>query len=230
MSMLAATPVREQTPVIPEQSFVVRPTTYASYCAISEHLSAARVRMTYHRGRLEFLTLSRLHERLSGLLGRLVEALTEELNIPCATAGSTTLRREDADGGLEPDQCYYLENEPKMRGRDELDLKVDPPPDFAIEVEVSRTAISRMAVYAALGVAEVWRFDGETLHVHQLTPASAYVEVARSPHFPFLRLGEIVNFVRRRHELGETELVRTFRAWVRDQAACGWPLPEQQKC
>ena len=215
-------PVYEREIATSGQRFVLRPTNWVSYRAIADLLGEIHVRLTYDRGRMEFMTLSNLHERLKKLIGRLIEALTEEMNIPLRSAGSTTLNREDLDRGVEPDQCYYLENEPRMRRRDEIDLTRDPPPDLAIEVEVTRSALNRMGIFAALGIPEIWRFDGATLHVHLRTPEGTYVETERSPHFPFLSLTEIVSFIGRRHEMSETELVRSFRAWVRAQIAGGW--------
>ncbi len=218
-----ATPfIQEREIAATGQRFVLRPTNWANYRAFADLLEEVHVRLTYDRGRLEFMTLSNLHERLNRLVARLLEVLTEELNMPLMSAGSTTLNREDLDRGVEPDQSYYLENEPRMRGRDEIDLTRDPPPDLAIEIEVTRSALNRMSIYAALAIPEVWRFDGETLHVHVRTPEGTYVETERSPHFPFLPLAEIVAFIARRHEISETELVRSFRAWVREQIARGW--------
>ena len=98
-------------------------------------------------------------------LGRIIDILAEELEIPYDAGGSTTHKREDLAKGLEPDQCYYIRNEPLIRGRMELDLTHDPPPDLAIEIDISRSSVTRLGIYAALGVPEVWRYDGEALQV-----------------------------------------------------------------
>jgi Uma2 family endonuclease len=208
-----------------EQRFVFRDADWQTYQAFLEALGDRPVRLTYDRGRLELMTLSHGHERCSNLLGRFIEALTEELDMPAQSGGSTTFNREDLDRGLEPDQCYYLENEPKVRDKHEIDLSVDPPPDLAVEVDISRSSLNRMGIYAALGVPEIWRYDGETLQVYQLGPDGEYVQATRSRHFPFLPLEEVTAFLRRRTEMSETSLVRTFRAWVREQAARGWQPP-----
>jgi len=218
-------PPRTSYIIPPGQRFVLRTADWNSYRAFIDLLGESHVRLTYDRGNLELMTLSHFHEWLSKLIGRLVEALTEELDLPLHSAGSTTLDREDLDRGLEPDQCYYLENEPRVRGRDQIDLRTDPPPDLAIEVEVSRTALNRLSIYAALGIPEVWRFDGETLHVLRLSESGTYEETERSPHFPFLPLSEVIAVIGRRHEMSETSLLRSFRAWVREQIPGGWQLP-----
>src|SRR5437867_7161744 len=92
-----------------EQRFVLRNVDWAQYRAFAAALGEAHVRLTYDRGNLEFRTLSHGHERCSKLLGRLIETLTEELDVPRQSGGSTTFDREDLERGLEPDQCYYLD-------------------------------------------------------------------------------------------------------------------------
>jgi len=154
------------------------------------------------------------HERYRSLLGRLIETLTLELDLPCDAAGSTTWRKQLEDRGLEPDECYYLANAERVSGR-KVDLEVDPPPDLAIEVEISRGAFDRLRIYAALGVPEVWRFDGEALRVEQLQADGTYREVAVSPSLPFLPPEEVVRWLRLADTMGQTPWLRQFREWVR---------------
>jgi Uma2 family endonuclease len=199
-----------------EPSFVLRDIDWSGYRSIADSVGESHVRLTYDRGNLELMTLSHGHERWSGLLGRLIEALTEEFDMPCQSGGSTTLNREDLERGLEPDRCYYLEHGSAVRDKDEIDLTVDPPPDLAIEVDISRSSLSRMNIYASLGVPEVWRFDGETLCVFRLDSKARYVESEESPHFPMLPLAEVQAFLLRRNSMDETRLVKAFRAWVRE--------------
>ena len=205
-----------------EQRFLMRNVNWQEYRGFADLLGEWHVRLTYDRGRLEFMTLSHLHELLKKLLAQFVEALTEELDRPRQSAGSTTLDREVLDRGVEPDECFYLDNEPLIRGKDEIDLDVDPPPDLALEIEVSRSALDRLGIYAALRVPEVWRYDGTTLRVYRLTETGEYCEADRSRHFPFLPPGQLEGFLQRRNEMDETSLVKAFRRWVRDQIAQGW--------
>lgn len=200
-----------------EQRFVLRNVSWSEYQSFAETLGERHLRLTFDRGSLEFMTLSLGHERYSSLLGQFVEVLTDELDMPRQSGGSTTFGRADVERGLEPDRCYYLENEPLVRDKDEIDLAIDPPPDLAIEVDVSRSSLNRMGIYAALRVPEVWRFDGETLRAYRLNKRGSYVEVTRSEHFPFLSLAKVAEFLRRRTEMDETRLVRAFRRWVREQ-------------
>src|SRR5262245_38805161 len=97
------------------------------------------IRLTYSGGDLEIMTVSSGHECSKTLIARLLEALTEELDIPIMGVGNTTFRRKDLARGLEPDECWYIEHEEQMRGKAEIDLTIDPPPDLVIEVEVTRS-------------------------------------------------------------------------------------------
>jgi Uma2 family endonuclease len=174
-------------------------------------------RFAYDKGFLEIMSPSIEHEWFHRALGQMVETLTEELNIPRLSAGSTTLKLQLEKRGLEPDECYYLAHEARMRGKRELDLTVDPPPDLAIEVDISRSSIEKLSIYADLGVPEVWFYDGQSLAVHQLQPGGVYVRQNASPAFPFLDLQEIERFMGRWKQLGETAWIRSFRAWIRQQ-------------
>src|SRR3954454_19090485 len=161
----------------PEPRIVLRGVGWEGYERMLELVGDRPIRLTYDRGDLELMVPSHDHERYKSLLGRLIETLTLELDLPCDAAGSTTWRKQLEDRGLEPDECYYLANAERVSGR-KIDLEVDPPPDLAIEVEISRSALDRMGIYAALGVPEVWRFDGETLRVAQLRADGTYADVA----------------------------------------------------
>ncbi|HSQ54410.1 MAG TPA: Uma2 family endonuclease [Gemmata sp.] len=117
---------------------------------------------------------------------------------------------------MEPDESYWIEHEPVVRGRDDIDLEKDPPPDLALEIEISRSVLNRMGVYAALGVPEVWRWDGEQLTIELRTNRGTYRQSERSKAFPFLPIPEFATFLGIT-DLSETQLLRSFRGWVRKQ-------------
>ena len=160
------------------------------------------------------------HEWFHRIWGQVVETITEELNIPRLSAGATTLKLPLEKRGLEPDECYYLAHELQMRQAG-FDLSVDPPPDLAIEVDISRSSLDTLGIYAEIGVPEVWLYDGESLRVHRLREDGVYVQQDASPAFPFLDLKEIEKEVERFMEgfeqLGETGWIRSFRAWVKER-------------
>src|SRR6266478_1708430 len=116
------------------------------------------IRLTYDRGALEIMPLLE-HDIDGRFLGRIIIALTEELGLPILCGGSTTLRRQLHQRGIESDECYWIANEPRMRGRRALNLQRDPPPDLAVEVDVTSSSLDRLDIYATLGVPEIWRLE-----------------------------------------------------------------------
>jgi len=197
-----------------EQRLRLSAIPWEKYLVYSDSLGPRHVRVTYDRGEMEFMTLSPKHEHRKKRLGRFVETMTEEMNIEIASFGSMTCRREDLERGLEADELYWIEHEAEVRDRDEIDFTIDPPPDLALEIEISRSTMDRLAIYAALGVAEVWRWDGETLTVMLLTGRGTYRAAQRSKAFPVLPLKEFTRFLTRTN-VSETQLLRSFRQWVR---------------
>jgi Uma2 family endonuclease len=201
------------------QHIVLRDVSWKSYQLIGEALGARRgLRITFDRGVLEIMAKSRLHEKLSLLLAQIIIILCQELRIPRDSAGSTTLDREDLERGIEPDQCFYLINEPRIRGREQIDLAVDPPPDLAVEIDVSRSSIGRLAIYAAIGIPEAWRFDGKKLEIRQLGADGKYVLVAASRYFPNIPVVEMQSVLERWDEADEESLLQVFRLRVREIA------------
>ncbi len=173
-------------------------------------------RLTYDRGTLEIMMPLPPHERYKRLLGRFVEVITEELEIEICSLGSTTWSREDLQRGLEPDECYYIQNEFVVRGKDEIDLTIEPPPDLAIEVDSTSSSMNRMGIYAALGVPEVWRFDREILTILSLVNGD-YQPCQVSLALPMFNDAVLMNFLELSQTMGETSLIRHVRQWVREQ-------------
>jgi len=199
-----------------EERILLENITWETYEALSDDLGeqSPSIHLAYDEGSLEIMTLSHGHESYGALIGRLIETLTLELDIPIHSGGSNTLKKKLKKKGLEPDECYWLQNEPHMRGKRELSLAKDPPPDLAVEIEITRTVLDRLPIYAALGVPEIWRFDGEELHVHELHKGK-YREKKQSLAFPFLPLDKIVEFIQQSDEMDETSLIRSFIRWIR---------------
>jgi Uma2 family endonuclease len=195
--------------------------SWDEYIKFSDSLPERRVRVTYDRGEMEAMTVSSEHEGDKSLLGRLVEALTEEMEIDIKSCGCMTCRREELQRGVEGDEGYWIEHEAEVRGKRHIDLDIDPPPDLFIEIEISRSALNRMAIFAALRIAEVWCWDTHTLRVFLLTAEGTYRPSDKSKAFPFLPLAEFAKFLRPT-KLSETQLIRSFRAWVCEQIARGW--------
>jgi Uma2 family endonuclease len=202
---------------IPQTGIVLKNISWQTYESLVKELAEQPgIRLTYDRGTLEIMTPLDLHEGNNKILGRFVETVTEELNVEIRSLGSRTCKREDLARGLEPDQCYYIENESLIRNVKQIDLNEYPPPDLAIEIDITSSSINRMALYASLGVPELWRYDGSHLIFYQLE-GQQYVECEVSPHFPFLSPSEIIRFLETQENVGETSMIRGFRQWVRSQ-------------
>jgi len=199
-----------------EQRFLLRDVDWKAYRQISDALEGRHLRFTYDRGNLEFMDISSTHANCSRLLGRLVIALTEELALPIRSLGDMTCDREDLERGLEPDECFYVENESRVRGKKRINLATDPPPDLAIEVDITSSSLRRMDIYAAIGVPEVWRYDETSLIVYRRQEDGSYAESEHSQHFLDTPVSQIATFLNRRDQMDENSLVREFRTWIRD--------------
>jgi Uma2 family endonuclease len=174
------------------------------------------IRLTYDQGKLEIMTPLDPHESNSEVIGRFVTALTEELDIEIRSLGSRTCQREDLARGLEPDKCFYIQNEAIVRSLEQIDLNEYPPPDLAIEIDITSSSMNRLGIYTALGVPEIWHYDNGRLMILQLEDGE-YRECDRSPSLPLLTPSEIMRFLELGKTMGETSLIRLFREWVRSQ-------------
>lgn len=176
------------------------------------------VRLTYDRGELEIMVPLLEHDDDGRFLGDLVFVLTEELGLPLKRGGSTTLRRRARRRGIEADECFWITNAHHMAGRRRLDLRTDPPPDLALEVDVSRSSLDRLSIYAALRVPEVWRLEGDTLIFHVLRPDGTYAIAAASRSFPLVSPADLLRFLQQARQAGdENAVIRQFRDWVRQR-------------
>jgi len=174
------------------------------------------LRMTYYQRTLELMTPLPEHERYSWTLGRLVAALSEELGMEIVGLKSTTWRSKPKTVGKEADECFYIQNEALVRGKLKIDLTVDPPPDLAIEIDVTHASIDKMAVYAELKVPEVWHWQKGKLTLNILTD-TGYVESESSLAFGSFPVKELAQFMQPDPQKGENARLREFREWVRQQ-------------
>ena len=134
------------------------------------------------------------HETLNRAVTTIVEVLAEEMNIDIVNAGSTTFKREDLARGFEPDTAFYIRNAERVGGKDELDLRVDPPPDLVVEIDLTSPSLDKMRIYAAVGVPEIWRYDGGALKIF-VPKAKAYCEQEKSLALPKLTNETLLRFI-----------------------------------
>jgi Uma2 family endonuclease len=171
-------------------------------------------RMVYLDGELLLMSPSFSHERLKERMGDLVKVVAEELDIPFVTSGQTTFRRRKKRGGVEADQSFYFANEARIRGKDQIRLRIDPPPDLAIEAVYSHAAEAAVEVYRRLGVPEVWVCDEAVLAILVLGDDGRYARSPTSRAFPFLAAEEISDWVRRPQTESELRWLKDLRRWA----------------
>jgi Uma2 family endonuclease len=190
---------------------------WKAYEAILDAMGDRRLRHTYDRGTLEIMSPLKRHDRTKKIVARMIEAASSALRIDIQSIGSTTLRKKEKEKGLEPDECYYVAHEADVRHYDDYDPDRDPPPDLAIEVDVTHSSLSRMDVYRGLGISEVWRLQGGEVTFYQLV-RGRYSRIDKSIAFPMITSAIVTKFLALRHEVSENELIRRFVTWVRKAA------------
>lgn len=202
--------------VPPGHQLLLKDVSWQMFEKILEELGETRAaRVSYSKGMLEIMTPLAEHEDDKVIIGDLVKALLEELDIEFRSLGSTTFKNEDMRQAVEADDCFYIQNEAVIRGKKRINLSVDPPPDLAIEIDItSRTKFNN---YEALGVPELWRYNGRKLQINVLQ-AGKYVESSTSYYFPALPIGQVIHqYVEQSKTLGRNATMRAFRNWVRQQ-------------
>lgn len=199
-----------------QQHIVLNGISWETYEQLLHDLQERHIRVTYDRGDLEMMAPLASHEGWKGRYGRLIELMCEERELDIEPLGSTTFRREELEKGLEPDECYYVQHADAIRARqgEDIDLTVDPPPDLAIEIDITRASIPKQPIYAALGVPELWRFDGVRLTVLRLR-GGKYEGAESSGVFPFLPMSRFQEFARRLASERQPPVLREFRNWVK---------------
>ena len=198
----------------PGQRLLVYGLQWSEFEAILTELGEKRAsRIAYNNGILEIRMPLPEDEVDKELIGDLIKILLEELDIDCECFGSTTFKKKEANVGLEPDQCFYIKNHQQMRGKRRLHLAIDPPPDLAIEVDV--TSKTQIDAYTRLGVPELWVYEGKKLKIY-LLEAGQYQNAATSPTFPNLPILEwIAEVLEQSQAIGRSPALRAFRKKIR---------------
>ncbi len=194
---------------------VLRDISWETYEKLLEIFSDRSIpRITFYRGILELMVPLPEHETYSWTLGQLIVAMTEEMELEIRGLKSSTWRSKPKATGKEADECFYIQNEAKIRNKLQIDLTVDPPPDLAIEVDLTHSSIDAMSVYAELKVPEVWLWRKGKLTI-KILKEGGYVESENSlafGSFPVKEIGQFMNF---ESDKGHNAKMREFRQWVR---------------
>lgn len=209
---------------------VLRGISYAEYAALRDKPGNDHVKMTFDgpAGLLEIeMPQGLLHESVSRLLCLLIAAFCEERGLPMRAAGSVTQQSERADRGCESDECFYLSSAARIAGKDELDLDAgDPPPDLAVEVDVFSPGVSKLPIYHALGVPEVWVWADGAVAVYRRGPERMEPAAAAggdggdavSGELPGFPVAAAAGLLARRAEADQTALLAEWRATLRAAA------------
>lgn len=202
--------------VPPGQRVLLQDVTWQELETILEELGEHRAaRIAYDRGILEIMAPLPEHEDDKEIISDLVKALLEELDIEFRCLGSTTFKNQAMAQGIEPDQCFYIKNERKVRGKKRLDLTVDPPPDLALEIDI--TSRTHPNIYQALKVSELWCFERGKLQILILQDGH-YVESGQSLNFPLFPLIEAIpEYLNQSMTAGRNATLKAFRLWVQKQ-------------
>ena len=199
----------------PEEIIRLSGISWKTYETLLEELSDRRLRLTYNRGNLEIMAPSPEHELNKRVLGRFIETIAEELEVNIYPLGSTTFKQPKLIG-VEPDECFYIRNIAAVQGKRRLNMAEDPAPDLIVEIDITSSSQNRLQVYADLGVAEVWIYNGESLVIQQLQNGT-YIATQTSQFFISLPISEVANWLQRSTTIDYLALVKEFRLWVRSQ-------------
>jgi Uma2 family endonuclease len=204
----------KQIIVPPGHQLILRDVNWDQFEEILDNLGPTRgTRLSYSKGVLEFMTPLPEHEDDKVIIGNFVEIILEEMDIEFRNLGSTTLKNRKMSQAVEPDSCFYIENEAIIRGRKRLDLENDPAPDLAIEIDI--TSRTRFDNYEQLGVKELWRFDGSKLEINLLENGQ-YIQSEISRLFPSLLIAEMLpKYLEDSKIKGRTATMKVFRNWIR---------------
>jgi Uma2 family endonuclease len=201
---------------LPEGASIHLPNVrWDTYTSIVKELDGeGRVRLAYDRGDLYLMTKSRRHEIISRLFFPLIEVLVEARGGDFLSIGEATLNSQLAERGIEADECFYFHHIAEQNQEKDYDLAIDPPPDLAIEVDITSGSIPKFPIYAAIGVPELWRHDGKQVQFYRLEDED-YYEIDASDLFPFLTPDVVLEFLEEGEAEGTIAMVKKFRKWVR---------------
>jgi Uma2 family endonuclease len=194
----------------PGSHVLISNVTWEQYEALLEDLGEDRhiPRINYCNGTLELMSPLPAHERPHRIIADIVKAILDAQDRAWEDFGSTTFKRSQR-AGLEPDTCFYIQNAEQVRSLLRMNMEQDPPPDLAIEADV--TSKTTLEAYAVLQVPEVWIYDNGKLTINLLQNGE-YQELTTSPTFPNMPITEMIPLlVKRAFEEGTSTMLRSLR-------------------
>ena len=201
----------------PASTLTLRGLSWDEYEALLDAVGeTSALRISYDEGTLQVMTLSSEHEHYAGLIKDFVRLASLVLRIKVLSFGSTTIKKVHALKGTEPDACFYVQSAGKIGNKIHIDFATDPPPDIVVEVDISHESMTKLPIYAGLGVPEVWHFDGRVLTIYRLEQ-DHYVISPDSVALPVLTSERLTEFLNRAEKEGQYETVVAFEEWLRNQ-------------
>jgi Uma2 family endonuclease len=198
-----------------EQRILLRNVSWETYeRLLADQVDRSAPRLTFDRGELEIMSPSPEHERYNDAVRVIVDVLADELSLEIEGLGATTFKRAEIERGFEPDSCFYVQNEARARGKTRIDLSVDPPPDFIVEIDIASTSRDKFPIYADIGVPEVWLYNGAKLAIFRLD-SGRYVEIDSSAALPRVSSADLTSLLELRKKAGRTSWLRGVRLWAR---------------
>jgi Uma2 family endonuclease len=205
----------------PEQRMVLYHVSWDTYeRLLHDYEQCSSPRFTYDRGILEIMSPFSQHEAYGRFLDCLMIAWADATDTLVRITGSTTYKREDLQRGFEPDSSYYIQHEPWVRGKERIDLHVDPPPDLLVEIDITHSSLDKLSIYAQVGVPEVWRYDGAQLHLLVLREGT-YVAGTQSGVMPSMTADALLDLLRGAAEQDAATWLRRAQAWARSPGSPG---------
>lgn len=183
---------------------------WSDYVRFLDAMGDQRVRHIYDGWTLEMMSPRKDHDRLAHVIGRFIEQMTIKLHLQIQSVGSMTISDPVVKKGVQPDQAYYITHEPDVAGKSDYEPGVDPPPDLAVEVDVTNSSVERFATYAALGIPEIWHHDGRRLRFLRLNASASYDETETSGEFPWLASADVALFLEKLNRTKENDLTLQF--------------------
>ena len=205
----------EKIVVKPGQQLLLQDISWQDFEEILEELGEHRSsRISYSNGVLEIMVPLPEHEKDKEIIGEIVRILLDKLEIDFEPLGSTTFKNKQMNQAVEPDACFYIQNYQAVLGKDRLDLSIDPPPDLAIEIDITnRTQLDN---YLLLGVPELWRYIRQGFQIY-LLEENRYTKSQTSPNFTNIPLVELIErYVKQAQTEGRSKAIRAFRKWVNE--------------
>lgn len=198
----------------PASTLILHDIVWEEYEEILDALGEAKgLRVSYDQGTLQIMTLSTRHEKYARLIDNLVSLFSITRRIKVLCYGSSTMKKQDKLRGAEPDSCFYVQNADLVGGKSDIDFNIDPPPDIVVEVDLGHDSVSKFPIYAALGVNEIWRYDGQFLTMYHLTQGQ-YAAAAASQALPELSSETLTEFLSRSHHEDQYEVLLAFENWL----------------